>query len=90
MVKITFARESEQPPVTETTKDSNALDNGSYSIAVWTGTVGLIMMREANNKTLDNNTKEMGTLRRGEDISPGKWIDDKALYGSSEILQIRK
>ena len=32
----------------------------------------------------------MGTFEHGEDISPGKGIDDKVPYGSLEILQIRK
>ena len=89
VVDITFARDSEQPPDIETSKDDNALESGSDSIAVWTGTVWLITMRLTNN-TLGNNTKKMGTLERGEDISPEKGIEDKVSYGSSEILQICK
>ena len=50
VVDITFARDSEQPPDIETSKDDNALESGSDSIAVWTGTVGLITMKEANKQ----------------------------------------
>ena len=50
MVDITFARDSEQPPDIETSKDDNALESGSDFIAVWTGTVGLITMKEANKQ----------------------------------------
>ena len=64
VVEITFAIDSKQPPT-----DSKALANGSDSTVVWTGTVGLIRMRKTND-TLGNNTKEMDTLERGEDISP--------------------
>ena len=32
----------------------------------------------------------MATFEHGEDIFPGKGIDDKVPYGSLEILQIRK
>ena len=46
-------------------------------------------MREANNN-FGNDTKEIGKLEHGEDISPGEGIDNKVSYGSSEILQICK
>ena len=36
VVEITFARNIEQPPVTRDSKDSDAVENGSESIAVWT------------------------------------------------------
>ena len=50
MVKITFARDIEQPPEIGVRKDSEAIENGTESIAVWTGTVGLITMKEANKQ----------------------------------------
>ena len=46
VVEITFARDSEQPPDIETSTNSNALENGVDSIAVWTGIVGLSKMRD--------------------------------------------
>ena len=44
-VKITFAKDIEKPPEIGESKDSDAIDTRSESIAVWTGTVGLITMR---------------------------------------------
>ena len=83
-MRTEFARDREQPHGIETRTDRDALENGSDSIAMWTGTVGLIMMRETNN-TLGNNTNKMGTLMHGEDISPGKGIDGKMSHDIKTI-----
>ena len=48
MVKITFARNNKQLPTIEPSEGNSENDTGIESIAVWTGVVGLIMMREAN------------------------------------------
>jgi hypothetical protein len=79
-VKITFARDSEQPPAIETSEDNNALDNGSDSIAVWTVTVRLITMKEANN-TPGENTTEMGSLECEGDVSPEWGSTTRCLTG---------
>ena len=78
MVEITFARNIEQPPLTQDSKDSDGVKNGSESIAVWTGTVGLITMREPKN-TSGNDAEEEGTLEHRGDISLRKGFDNKGI-----------
>ena len=52
--------------VVEITFDSDAVENGSESIAVWTGTVGRITRREPKN-TFGNDAEDKGTLEHKGD-----------------------
>jgi hypothetical protein len=80
---------SEQPPAIERSEGNNKFENGANSIAVWTGTVGLITMKEANN-TPGNMTREMRTTENGGNVSPEEGIDRKVSYEASEIPHVRK
>ena len=60
----TFARDDKQPPAIEPSEDNIENEAGMESIAVWTGVVWLIMMKEANN-TPGDMTIEVGTKEQG-------------------------
>ena len=89
VVEITFATDSEQPPAIETSEDNNAIEYGTKSIAVWTGIVGLITMKEANNTSGDMTT-EIGTTEHGGDVSPKEGIDSNVSDKASETPHVHK
>ena len=59
---VEIAGDNKQLPAIEPSEGNSANDTGMESIAVWTGVVGLIRMKEANNtrgdKTIEVDTKE--------------------------------
>ena len=76
VVEITFAGNIEQPPVTQDSQDSAAVENVSESIVIWTGIVGLITMREPKN-IVGNDAEE--TWDQGGYISLRKSFDNKGI-----------
>ena len=86
VVEITFARNDKQPPAIEPNEDNIAKDTGIESIAVWTGVVGLITMKEAIN-TPGDMTIEIGTNTKehGGDVFPSGGINNNVFNEASEI-----
>ena len=89
VVKITFAGDHKQPPTIEPSEGNSANDTGIEPIAVWTGVVWLITMKEANN-TPGDMTIEVDTKEHGGDISPGGGIDNNVFKEASEIPHVHK
>ena len=86
MVEITFHRDEKQPPAIELSEDTIANETGIKSIAVWTGVVGLITMKEAIN-TPGDMTIKIGTniyiKEHGGDVFPGGGIDNNVFNEAS-------